>query len=100
VRRIRHRSIHLYVVGSRGSQVLHSPDGPFISPGVLDADLLVREGGLVVTSFTGMWPRRAPRCIGSSAVQNVHPVISAAQIETYLTLRVRWRRMRIPANER
>ena len=28
-----------------------------ISPAVFDADLLVSERGLVVTSFTGMWPR-------------------------------------------
>jgi hypothetical protein len=30
---------------------------PVISPAVFDADLLVNERGLVVTSFTGMWPR-------------------------------------------
>jgi hypothetical protein len=34
-----------------------SSDWPFISPGVIDADLLVGARGLVVTSFTGMWPR-------------------------------------------
>ena len=61
-----------------------SSEWPSISPVVIDADLLVGEGGFVVTSFTGIWPRnglsRLWGAMGLRVKQPWHGTVSVKEL--------------------